>query len=117
MDTKSTLSHLECGYCGKKHYADQLINLCDECGKPLLARYELEKAAETMTKEALRTREPSLWRYEEVLPVRKTEAMLRLHEGWTPLRHAERLGERSAVPTPISRTRASTPQAASRRAA
>lgn len=93
MDTKSTLSHLECGYCGKNHYADQLINLCDECGKPLLVRYELENAAKTMTKEALSSRESSLWRYEEVLPIRKEAAMLRLHEGWTPLRHVERLGD------------------------
>lgn len=93
MDTKSTLSHLECGYCGKNHYADQLVNLCDECGKPLLARYDLESAAKTMTKRALRYRESSLWRYEEVLPIRKSAAMLRLHEGWTPLRHVERLGE------------------------
>ena len=51
--TKSTLTHLECGNCGKTYDANQLINLCAECGKPLLARYDLGTAALTLTKEAL----------------------------------------------------------------
>ncbi|GIK71197.1 MAG: threonine synthase [Chloroflexota bacterium] len=96
--TKSTLTHLECGMCGKHYAADQLLNLCGECGKPLLARYDLDAAARTLTKAALRTREPSLWRYEEVLPVQNDWAMLRLGEGWTPLHHARRLGEQIGCP-------------------
>jgi threonine synthase len=91
--TKSTLTHLECGLCGRTYAADQLMNLCPACGKPLLARYDLTKAAETLTKESLASREPSLWRYEEVLPVQYDWAMLKLGEGWTPLHHARRLGE------------------------
>lgn len=51
--------------------ADQLMNLCPACGKPLLVRYDLQKAAQTMTKAALKTRAASLWRYEEVLPVQR----------------------------------------------
>ena len=98
MQTKSTLTHLECGYCGKHYAAEQLINLCTDCGKPLLARYDLAAAAATMTKEALAERESSLWRYEEVLPVRNDWAMLRLGEGWTPLHHATRLGDSIGCP-------------------
>ena len=98
MQTKSTLTHLECGYCGARYDHDQLINLCPECGKPLLARYDLEAAAKTLTKDALRGRESSLWRYEEVLPVQNDWAMLRLGEGWTPLHHAESLGEEIGCP-------------------
>lgn len=49
--------------------ANQLMNLSPAIGRPLLARYNLAKAAETMTKETLRQRSPSLWRYEEVLSV------------------------------------------------
>ena len=99
MQTKSTLTHLECGYCGARYDHDQLINLCPECGKPLLARYDLEAAAKTLTKDALRGRESSLWRYEEVLPVQNDWAMLRLGEGWTPLHHAESLGEEIGCPS------------------
>ena len=96
--TKSTLTHLECSMCGKRYAPDQLLNLCGDCGKPLLARYDLGAAALTLTKEALRTREPSLWRYEEVLPVQNDWAILRLGEGWTPLHHARRLGEQIGCP-------------------
>ena len=66
----STLTHLECGLCGKEHEADRLWNLCPACDRPLLARYDLARAAATLTPAALRGREPTLWRYAEVLPVR-----------------------------------------------
>ena len=96
--TKSTLTHLECGNCGASYAADQLLNLCTACGKPLLARYDLDKAAQTLTKAALQQRAPSLWRYEEVLPVQNDWAQLHLGEGWTPLHHARRLGESIGCP-------------------
>lgn len=96
--TKSTLIHLECSMCSKIYEPNHLLNLCHECGRPLLARYDLGKAALTMTQESLRTREASLWRYEEVLPVQNDWAMLRLGEGWTPLHHARRLGESIGCP-------------------
>ena len=89
----STLTDLECGLCAKRYPADQLINLCPACGKPLLARYDLERAAATMTPAALRERSATLWRYQEVLPVLRDDAALSLGEGWTPLLHAARLGE------------------------
>ncbi|MGL4650551.1 MAG: threonine synthase, partial [Caldilineaceae bacterium] len=90
--TLSALTHLECGKCGRTFDADRLMNLCPECRRPLLARYDLARAAQTLTRDSLRTREESLWRYEEVLPVRRREAQIRLGEGWTPLVHARTLG-------------------------
>ncbi|GIV71364.1 threonine synthase [Caldilinea sp.] len=96
--TLSTLTHLECSMCGKIYDPGRLLNLCHACGKPLLARYDLGKAALSMTKASLRKREASLWRYEEVLPVQNDWAMLRLGEGWTPLHHARRLGEAIGCP-------------------
>jgi len=86
------VTHLECAACGLKHEARRLHNLCIECGKPLLVRYDLKKAARTLTKESLRTRAADLWRYREVLPVERDENVVSLGEGWTPLLHAERLG-------------------------
>ncbi|MEZ4708694.1 MAG: threonine synthase [Caldilineaceae bacterium] len=93
MTTKSTLTHLECGMCGKTYEANQLINMCPDCSRPLLARYNLQKAAKTLTPDSLRHRSPTLWRYEEVLPVQDHSKMLSLGEGWTPLARAPRLGE------------------------
>jgi threonine synthase len=89
----SFLTHLECGLCGTAQEADRRWNLCPECGKPLLARYDLEAARQALTREGIVGREPALWRYRELLPVRDPRYLLCLGEGWTPLVHAERLGQ------------------------
>ena len=91
--TRSTLTHLECGACHTHYAPNELHNLCPACHKPLLARYDLARAKQTLTPTALLNRPPTLWRYEEVLPVQSDHAMLSLGEGWTPLFHAKRLGE------------------------
>jgi len=85
------VTHLECALCNLRHEANVLQNLCRECGKPLLVRYDLAKAADTLTKDSLETRESSLWRYSEVLPVVDPENVVSLGEGWTPLFEAGRL--------------------------
>jgi threonine synthase len=99
--TRSTLTHLECGKCSQTYDANQLMNLCPACGKPLLARYDLKKAAQTLTKEALKERPASLWRYEEVLPVQRDDARLMLGEGWTPLICAGTLGNEIGCPNTL----------------
>jgi threonine synthase len=88
----SFLSHLECAMCGQELAADRLWNLCPKCDKPLLARYDLEKASRVVTREAIAGREPNLWRYRELLPVRDPGYVLCLGEGFTPVIHARRLG-------------------------
>ncbi len=91
------VTHLECALCGKQHEANVLQNLCVECGKPLLVRYDLERAAETLTKDALKSRESNLWRYREVLPVENAENIVCLGEGWTPLLKTDKLAARLAI--------------------
>ncbi|HEV7698725.1 MAG TPA: threonine synthase [Pyrinomonadaceae bacterium] len=85
------VTHLECALCGLRHEANVLQNLCIECGKPLLVRYDLDKAAETLTKDSLTGRVSSLWRYREVLPVVDEANIVSLGEGWTPIFEAARL--------------------------
>lgn len=87
----STLSHLECSRCGQTHSADEFHGLC-RCGGPLLARYDLERATRTFQPESLRGRERMLWRYSEVLPGPRAEAVS-LGEGGTPLLPLKRLGQ------------------------
>ena len=87
------VTHLECAACGLRHEAQRLHNLCTNCGKPLLVRYDLDRAAATLTKESLRDRGSDLWRYREVLPVEHDENIVSLGEGWTPLVRASRLGK------------------------
>jgi len=79
---------LECSACGKKYDASIEQHLCT-CGKPLLARYDLRRAAATLTLDSLKSRSRTLWRYAEVLP---NDPAVSLGEGMTALVHAERLG-------------------------
>lgn len=88
MTNPSNVRELECSACGKKYDASTEQHLCT-CGKPLLARYDLKKAASTLTLEALKSRPGTLWRYAEVLP---NDPPVSLGEGMTPLVHAKRLG-------------------------
>lgn len=87
------VTHLECALCSLKHEASVLQNLCHECGKPLLVRYDLAAAAKTLTPDALKTREASLWRYREVLPVVDDKNIVSLGEGWTPLFKTQTLAD------------------------
>ncbi|HJQ25747.1 MAG TPA: threonine synthase [Blastocatellia bacterium] len=91
------VTHLYCSACGKEYAPGQLLNLC-ECGKPLMVAYDLDRAASQMRKETLAGREPTLWRYREVLPVTDERNRLTLGEGFTPLVHAERLGAQLGMP-------------------
>jgi threonine synthase len=93
QEKSMNVTHLECGACGLRHEARRLLNLCTQCGKPLLVRYDLERAARELTKESLRGRRADLWRYREVLPVERDENIVSLGEGWTPLLPAPRLAK------------------------
>src|SRR2546427_256106 len=79
---------LECSACGKKYDASIEQHLCT-CGKPLLARYDLRRAAATLTLDSLKSRSRTLWRYAKFCP---TDPPVSLGEGMTALVHVERLG-------------------------
>jgi threonine synthase len=75
------------------HYdPDQLLTTDPVDGKVLLVDYDLERAGKTLTKEALVSRPWNLWRYAEIMPVRKPENRLTLGEGGTPLLKTNRIG-------------------------
>jgi len=93
----STITHLQCSRatCAKVVPHTTLQNLCPECKSPLLARYDLDAARQTLSLDALRARANTMWRYEEVLPAGPP---ITLGEGMTPLVHAPRLGARIGLP-------------------
>jgi threonine synthase len=78
------VTHLECAETGEHHAADEAHNL-SRAGKPLLVRYDLQGVAKALTKQALARRAPDLWRYRELLPVRRVEDIVSLGEAVTPL--------------------------------
>lgn len=91
------LTHLDCTKCDRRYDPGQRLNLC-ECGGPLYARYDLERAARELRPGHLALREPTMWRYQEVLPVEDSEDRVSLGEGFTPLLPAPRLGALFGLP-------------------
>src|SRR5205809_3321619 len=79
------LKHLECSACGLHYEWSRLQNLCSSCRKPLLAIVDLAAASRTLTRKTLATRQKSLWRYREVLPLPGDVEPVSLGEGGTPL--------------------------------
>lgn len=89
-------AHLECSGTGRAFPSEQLIGL-SPAGKPLLARYDLDVLRGRFVPACLAGREPSLWRYEEVLPVRDRARRATLGEGFTPLIESARLARSCGV--------------------
>jgi len=87
------VTSLECSACGLQHEPSRLLNVCLSCGKPLFAIVDLDRARRTLTRETLGTRQKSLWRYREVLPLPANVEPVSLGEGGTPLLRAERFGD------------------------
>ncbi|TMD17190.1 MAG: pyridoxal-phosphate dependent enzyme [Chloroflexi bacterium] len=92
-ETGSTLSHLEGGLSGRRYEADALMGLDPIDQRPLLARYDLARARQTIGCEQMATRRSGrLWRWAELLPVRSQAFIIYLGEGETPLQPARHLG-------------------------
>ena len=80
----SLVSHLECSLTGERFAPDQLLGL-SSAGKPLLARYDLNSARRHLTREAIAARPADLWRWRELLPVRRAGDIVSLGETETPI--------------------------------
>jgi threonine synthase len=88
----SFFSHLECSVpCGAPARNPRERHFLCSCGAPLLARYDLDKAR-GWSRETLKGRAATMWRYREMLPIYDGESPVTLGEGFTPLFHARRLG-------------------------
>jgi len=90
------LIHLECTACGLRHDSSRLQNLCTGCSKPLFAVVDLvavgklDRFKRSSVGQMFRTREKSLWRYRELLPLPKDAEPVSLGEGGTPLLPAQK---------------------------
>ncbi|ANE45311.1 threonine synthase [Paenibacillus swuensis] len=88
----SYLSHLICPKCNLSYPANKIQQLCT-CGSPLLVEYDLERLKLKLKPGDLIRRPPTLWRYQELLPVTSPENIVTLGEGMTPLLPMSRLGK------------------------
>jgi threonine synthase len=88
------VTHLECAYAGDRYPADTIHNL-SRAGKPLLVRYDLAGVKKALSKDALAARPADLWRYRELLPVRRAADIVSLGEAMTPLIALRKLAAKS----------------------
>jgi len=97
-------THLECSLTGERYEAGQVHNL-SSAGKPLLVRYDMEQARRALTREALAAREPTMWKWRELLPYPEGVEPVSLGEGRTPIVPLPSLGpnvlikDEGALPT------------------
>lgn len=95
--TNTAVKDLYCPRCDARYDIDSIMNLCD-CGAPLLVDYDYEKASLVLKQSALKTRQPSMWRYRELLPVLDEANIVTLGEGGTPLLPSTSIGKNLGVP-------------------
>src|SRR6202162_211311 len=91
-DLRPFVSHLECSLTGEHYPADRLHGL-SRAAKPLLVRYDLDGVRRALPRDALAERPQTLWRYRELLPVRRPENVVSLGEVVTPLIALPRLAK------------------------
>ncbi len=76
------IAYLECTKCGEHISAAQPQTICPKDGGSLYVRFDLQSLKGKFTRESLRGRVASMWRYHEVLPGEKP---VTLGEGFTPM--------------------------------
>lgn len=76
---------LECPACGRSHDLGAPRSVCEGCGGPLVARYDLARVRASVRRDELGRFGTDLWRYRAVLPFAADFPAVRLGEGGTPL--------------------------------
>ena len=88
MQSKSCLTHLECTACGNV-LPLTIQTLCPKCGMVLFARYDLQKARNSIdgsnAHPKSKNRSFNIFRYPEIMPINESKYHITLGEGWTPL--------------------------------
>jgi len=81
-----------CVKCGKEYEATPNLTNC-ECGGILDIIYDYDYIKANLTKEKLKSRPNTMWRYRELLPVEETTPDTPLRVGWSPLYEEPRLAK------------------------
>ena len=81
-----------CVKCGKESEATANLTNCS-CGGILDIIYDYDYIKKNLTKETLKSRPNTMWRYRELLPVEETTPDTPLRVGWSPLYEEPRLAK------------------------
>lgn len=82
---------LRCKGCGRD-YPQEPIYVCDFCFGPLEVAYNYDAAAKTMSRESIQDGPLTMWRYDQLLPASRDDAV-DIGAGMTPLLKADNLGK------------------------
>ncbi|MGR3319030.1 MAG: threonine synthase [Candidatus Anammoxibacter sp.] len=82
---------LKCRECGRD-YPKEPIHVCSFCFGPLEVSYDYDAIKSCLTREIIKSREPNMWRYHELLPI-DGDPVVGHHVGFTPLVKANNLGK------------------------
>jgi threonine synthase len=88
-------SNLKCRECGRL-YPKEAIHICEFDFGPLEADYDYGAVAASVSREAIKARPQSMWRYREFLPIDGAPTV-GTQVGFTPLVRADRLAEALGV--------------------
>lgn len=89
------VSHLQCTICGKTYAPDAVKYVCPDHGDAGILDVVYDFAAiqnHTSPQQIEQSRDFSIWRYWDLLPIRQRDAVPPLQVGWTPLYPAKFLG-------------------------
>jgi threonine synthase len=82
--------------CGAP-YPVEPISICEDCFGPLEVDYDYEGIKRELTREEIASRQKTMWRYRELLPI-DGEPAVGTNTGCTPLVRAERLSKALGLP-------------------
>ena len=85
------LTGLQCRECGRE-YPVEPLNVCDFCFGPLETAYDYDGIARVISRERIANGPPSMWRYQDLLPVDGKDAV-DINAGFTPLIKSKNLGK------------------------
>lgn len=85
---------LKCSKCGSIYSETKFLEKCPSCGEKWMgfsAVYDFPSLSAVISKEKIASRERSLWRYLEILPLSDEKHIISRLEGWTPLYKSKKL--------------------------
>lgn len=89
ISTDTRLQFLYCNKCNNQFIYQQIQSYATCCSVPLLAQYNLTP----ISKNILKHRPYTIWRYKEFLPLIDSQNMVSLGEGYTTIHHLEKLSK------------------------
>ncbi len=92
----NNVSALKCVICGKEYSSDQIDYVCPDHGNEgmLDVQYDYDFIGKGISRESLKSsRDPSIWRYRPMLPIKEESSVPPVQIGWTPLYDSKIIAE------------------------